>query len=76
MHNKMRNSFISGPFVIQTRYTSFYMPNLHLDSAVVKTQKSAHGAFLTYVVYHHRETTKYIKKNYDETVKKALNIQS
>ena len=35
-----------------------------LDSAVIKTQNefSSHGGFLTYTMYHHRETTRSISK--------------
>ena len=41
------------------------------DSAVVKIQNyfSSHGGFLTYAMYHHRETTKPIKKTNIKEIK-------
>ena len=40
----------------------FYCQMFALDSAVVKLEKmlSSHGGFITYPMYHHGETIKYI----------------
>ena len=51
-----------------------------LDSIVVITQKlfSSHGGFLTYAIYHHRETSQRNNLNklthYDETKKKGSGL--